>query len=218
MITAILVFIATFVAIVIYTIYYFRWFALFIFLLLAFIIYIKVKREIKKYGPKSIFRAFHQYPKENEQLKLVKNILLSKIKAQSLFELDSEILVCVTKSGIYLIKVLDSVGKISGGKKDSSLLLKNEKVEYISNFFLELDTIETDMKKQIRNVMIKKIIIKKGTCLIEIPYSKSYLVVGMHNFYYELQKLEKEKRYTDEIIQEFTSNLSHILSNNVKLK
>lgn len=218
MITAILVFIVTFVAIVIYTIYYFRWFALFIFLLLAFIIYIKVKREIKKYGPKSIFRAFHQYPKENEQLKLVKNILLSKIKAQSLFELDSEILVCVTKSGIYLIKVLDSVGKISGGKKDSSLLLKNEKVEYISNFFLELDTIETDMKKQIRNVMIKKIIIKKGTCLIEIPYSKSYLVVGMHNFYYELQKLEKEKRYTDEIIQEFTSNLSHILSNNVKLK
>lgn len=218
MITAILVFIATFVAIVIYTIYYFRWFALFIFLLLAFIIYIKVKREIKKYGPKSIFRAFHQYPKENEQLKLVKNILLSKIKVQSLFELDSEILVCVTKSGIYLIKVLDSVGKISGGKKDSSLLLKNEKVEYITNFFLELDTIETDMKKQIRNVMIKKIIIKKGTCLIEIPYSKSYLVVGMHNFYYELQKLEKEKRYTDEIIQEFTSNLSHILSNNVKLK
>lgn len=218
MITAILVFIATFVAIVIYTIYYFRWFALFIFLLLAFIIYIKVKREIKKYGPKSIFRAFHQYPKENEQLKLVKNILLSKIKVQSLFELDSEILVCVTKSGIYLIKVLDSVGKISGNKKDSSLLLKNEKVEYISNFFLELDTIETDMKKQIRNVMIKKIIIKKGTCLIEIPYSKSYLVVGMHNFYYELQKLEKEKRYKDEIIQEFTSNLSHILSNNVKLK
>lgn len=218
MITAILVFIATFVAIVIYTIYYFRWFALFIFLLLAFIIYIKVKREIKKYGPKSIFRAFHQYPKENEQLKLVKNILLSKIKAQSLFELDSEILVCVTKSGIYLIKVLDSVGKISGNKKDSSLLLKNEKVEYISNFFLELDTIETDMKKQIKNVMIKKIIIKKGTCLIEIPYSKSYLVVGMHNFYYELQKLEKEKRYTDEIIQKLISNLSHILSNNVKLK
>lgn len=218
MITAILVFIVTFVAIVIYTIYYFRWFALFIFLLLAFIIYIKVKREIKKYGPKSIFRAFHQYPKENEQLKLVKNILLSKIKVQSLFELDSEILVCITKSGIYLIKVLDSVGKISGGKKDSSLLLKNEKVEYISNFFLELDAIETDMKKQIKNVMIKKIIVKKGTCLIEIPYSKSYLVVGMHNFYYELQKLEKEKRYTDEIIQELTSNLSHILSNNVKLK
>ena len=33
---------------------------------------------------------------------------------------------------------------------------------------------------------------KKGTCLIEIPYSKAYLIVGMHNFYYELQKLEKE--------------------------
>lgn len=218
MITAILVFLATSIAIVIYTIYYFRWFALLIFLLLAFIIYIKVRREIKKYGPKSIFRAFHSYPTENEQFKLVKNILLSKIRVQSLFEMNSEILVSITHSGIYIIKVLDSVGKISGDKKDSSFILKNEKVEYISNFFLELDTIEKDIKNQIKNVMIKKIIVKKGTCLIEIPYSKAYLVIGMHNLYYELQKQEKEKRYTEEKMKELDLSLSHILSNNVKLK
>jgi len=218
MITTILVFIATSIAIVIYTIYSFRWFALFIFLLLAFIIYIKVRREIKKYGPKSIFRAFHQYPIENEQLKLVKNLLLSKIKVQSLFEMNSEILVGITHSGIYIIKVLDSVGKISGDKKDSSFILKGEKVEYVSNFFLELDTIEKDIKKQIKNVIIKKIIVKKGTCLIEVPYSKAYFVVGMHNFYYELQKLAKEKLYTEEKIKELDLSLTHILSNNVKLK
>ena len=218
MITAVLTFIVTFIAIVFYTIYSFRWLSLFVLLLLFLIIYIKVRREIKKYGPKSIFRAFHQYPTENEQLKLVKNILLSKTKVYSLFEMDSEILVSITNSGIYIIKVLGAIGKISGDKKDSSLIVRNEKVEYISNFFLELDNIEIDIKKQIKNINIKKVIVKKGTCLIEIPYSKAYLIVGMQNFYYELEKLEKEKQYSLKKITEIDLNLSHILSNNVKLK
>lgn len=214
MITTIFIFLATAIAIVIYTIYAFRFFALFILLLLAFIIYIKVKRDIRKYGSDSIFRAFHKYPTDNEQLKLVKNILKNKIKIQTLLELDSEILVAIDESGILLIKILEAVGRIIPNSEESSFLVKNETTTVIPNFFQELDSIEKEIQSQINNIRIKKIIVKKGTCRIEIPYSKEYLVAGMHNFYYELQRFTKEKKYTKEMIEKCSIHLSK----NVKLK
>ncbi|MCI9234103.1 MAG: hypothetical protein HFH08_05895 [Bacilli bacterium] len=218
MIMTVLAFFATCIAIVVYTIYSFRWFALIILFLLAFIIYIKVRREIKKYGPKSIFRAFRKYPTENEQLNLVKNVLISKIKVDLLFELESAFFIAVTKSGIYIIKVLNAEGKISGNTYDAKLVLKGERTQLISNFFIELDNIEKDIKNKVKNIIVQKMIVKKGVCFLDISYSKSYLIFGMHNFYYELQKLQRKKCYTEEVIHELDLMLSDYLSNNVKLK
>lgn len=218
MITAIFVFLATAMALVIYVIYAFRWFALFLLLILGLIIYIKVRREISKYGIKSIFRAFHEYPTDNEQLKLVKNILKNKTKMDYVFELDSELLIGLSKSGIYVIKVLDAVGRIAGNLDAPTLLLKNKEVTTIPNMFQELETLEKNIKKEIPNFLKKKVIVKKGTCLFELPYSKEYIVMGMHNFYYRLQVLEKEIRYTKEQVNEVKIILENYLSKNVKLE
>ena len=77
---------------------------------------------------------------------------------------------------------------------------------------------EKDIKNKVKNIIVQKMIVKKGVCFLDISYSKSYLIFGMHNFYYELQKLQRKKCYTEEVIHELDLILSDYLSNNVKLK
>ena len=218
MITTIFTFLFVFLAIVIYIIYSFRWVALFFFLLLVFIICIKARKDIKKHGSGSIFRAFHKYPSRNQQLRLVKNILRNKLNIHSIFEFDSELIVGISRGGIYVLKVLEAVGRISGDCCDTTLLLKNGDTAIIPNYFLELDIIEKKIKKEIKNAVIKKIIVKKGTCIFEIPYTKEYIVVGMHNFYYQFQMFEKKVNYTEEQVKTIETSFSNYLSKNVKLK
>lgn len=212
MITSIFIFVATAIAIVFYTIYSFRKLALLVFLFLLIFIVLKVRKEIKKYGSYSIFRAFHKYPNENEQLKLVKYILKNNMKINTIVELDSNILVALHTSGVYIVKVLEVVGKITKATQPESLIVSNEKSTIISNFFLEIEKIE----KKLKQIKVKKVIVKKGTCLFDFSYSKEFLVTGMHNFYYQLMPLIKEKIYTKEQLKIVESSIHKYLSNNVK--
>lgn len=215
MITSILVFFATAIAIVLYTIYSFRKLALLILLFLLIFIALKVRREIKKYGSYSIFRAFHKYPNENQQFKLVKYILKNNLKMEIITEFDSNFLVALHPSGVYIVKVLEVVGKITKANQIESLIVSSEKTAIIPNFFLGFKQIEEKLRQQL-DVTIKKVIVKKGTCLFDFPYSKEYLVTGMHNFYYQMVALAKEKTYTKEELKAIESSILHCLSNNVK--
>lgn len=218
MITAMIIFLAVLVGIIIYSIYSFRW-TIFI-LLLAFVLIIcwKVHRNIKRCGSKSIFRAFHQYPTDNEQLNLVEHILTKEQKFHIVLRTDYEILIFISCSGIYLIKVLSHLGRILGESKDETLIVKNVKEETIPNFFLELKKLENLLNIRIPNLVIKKLVIKKGTCLLQIPYLGEYQVIEVHNLYYQLQHWDKKMVYTEDQVRKLSAHISNCLSNTVKLK
>lgn len=126
MITAILLFISTALGIVLYMMYSFRFFFFLFFLLFALIIARKVIRNGKKYGYKSVFRAFHKYPSDNEHIKLVEFILRKSKQFHRLLFFDEQTIIFISESGIYLIQIIDYIGKILGKEQDPVLLLKNE--------------------------------------------------------------------------------------------
>lgn len=218
MITAIIIFLAVLVGIIIYFMYSFRWSIFVLLLIFVLIICWKVYRNIKRCGSKSIFRAFHQYPNDNEQLNLVEHILTKEQKFHIVLRTNYEILIFISCSGVYLIKVLSQLGRILGESNNETLIVKNGGEETIPNFFLELKKLENFLKIKIPNLVIKKLVIKKGTCLLQIPYLGEYQVIEVHNLYYQLRHWDKKRVYTEDQVQKLSTHVSDCLSNIVKLK
>lgn len=219
MISAIILFLLTAIALTIYTMYSFWWLVTLILLILLGMISIKAVHEAHSFGYRSLFRAFHKYPNANEQLNLVEFILTRGKEKNTVFRFQEDILICLARSGVYLIKVLDYVGRISGNIEDTRFQLNGGKLaSYIPNFFFELDQLEEILKNNIARLHIQKLIIKKGTCVIQIPHSRDYQITEEHSLYYTFQKMNKEKFYTAEEIKKLQFDLNEYLSKCVNLE
>jgi len=119
-------------------------------------------------------------------MNLVEHIL--KKQNKYIIKIDNNKLICISTSGIYLIKILEYIGRRRRGRK--YFILKDEGVCEIPNFFLELDKVEENLKLKSH---VKKIIVKKGICMLEVPYSKEYKVFNIHQLYFKFQKMNREK-------------------------
>lgn len=217
MISSIILFLLVAIAITIYTMYSFWWLVTLILLLLLLIVSIKAIHESKKFGKGSLFRAFHKYPEENEQLNLVEFILNKEVEKSAIFRLDKEIIVCLAQSGVYLIKVLDYVGRVTGKENEPTFQLSGKFASLIPNFFLELEQLEGNLKNNVAHLTIKKLIVKKETCIIEAPYSFEHQIIGINNLYYTFRNMNKEKYYTDAQLLEIQNFIAEYLSKSVNL-
>lgn len=217
MISGIFIFIAVPIALFFYMIYTFRWYTLLLFIVFMIFLLMKVVKEYKVYGLHSIFRAFQPYPTTNEQLNLVEFICKRNKGIHITIPVKEHEIISVSKSGVFLIRELDYIGKILGKEEDKMLTLQTSSFSSIPNFFWEVKQLEKCLKQVFPDLIIKKIIIKKGTCMIMFPWSREFEVLGLHNLYYHLQKLEKKKIYTEEKVKEIASSISNFLSNDVKL-
>ncbi len=103
---------ATAVAAVLGLIYAFWW----VFLIFIIIVLVKIYIQVKKYGARSAFRL-SQKNIENEQMNLVEHIL--KKQNKYIIKIDNNKLICISTSGIYLIKILEYIGRIEGEKENT---------------------------------------------------------------------------------------------------
>lgn len=171
---------------------------------------VKIYNQTKKYGMKSVFRFSHNST-ENEQMNLVEHIL-NKQQGTHIIKIDDSKLICVSTSGIYLIKILEYAGRIEGNETDETFILKDNGTTRISNFFLELKELEEQIPYS-----IQKIIIKKEICMLDSSYSREYQVIGIHHFHFEFQKMNKEIQYTEEVVESIYEEIKQ-MSKNVKLQ
>ena len=103
---------ATAVAAVLGLIYAFWW----VFLIFIIIVLVKIYIQVKKYGARSAFRL-SQKNIENEQMNLVEHIL--KKQNKYIIKIDNNKLICISTSGIYLIKILEYIGRIEGEEENT---------------------------------------------------------------------------------------------------
>ncbi len=186
-------------------------------LVLLFTISMKVIHNSKKCAKDSLFRVFQQRPEENEQLNLVEFILNKEVSKSAIFRFDKEIIVCLTQSGVYLLKVLDYTGQITGGENKPTFQLSGKFASLIPNFFLELEELEGKLKNNIAHLTIKKLIVKKETCIIDVPYSSEHQIIGINNLYYTFQNMNKERYYTEDQLLEIQNSITYYLSKSVNL-
>ena len=179
------------------------------------VVIIKIYYQIKKYGAKKVFRVFSKTSIENEQQNLVEHILRIWKSIHYIHKTKENLLLFISKSGIYIIKVIDYYGNIIGGEKDDILTLKNESTSIIDNFFKRLNEVEVELKVYLPNIPIQKIIVSKETCTIGIPYSDEYLIIGIHSFYCRTKILEKNVLLSEEKVKEIDLIIQNYLGENL---
>lgn len=179
------------------------------------IVILKVYYQIKKYGKEKVFRVFYKKSIEKEQLNLVEYILKKWKSIHYIYKTKENIIIFISKSGVYIIKVIDYYGTITGEQIDQKLTLKSEKVSFIDNFFLQLIKIESELKKILPNIPIKKIIVSKETCTIDVFYNEGFLIIGIHDFYCKTQILEKSILLSEKQVQEINFIIKNYLGENL---
>lgn len=119
---------------------------------------------------------------------------------------------------ILIIKSIEYDNKIKGNIDDEYLINKisfsDEKT--IPNFFQELTDLTNKIQEKL-NQPVKKIILKKEICLLEMDIPIEYTIVSKTNCLYTLNKMLKDNRkvYTKIEIKQFVRRLYGINKNKV---
>lgn len=189
-------------------VFYFGWPCI---LLFFFLIIIKTWIQYKKYGS-SIFKAFKTKQIKDENINLICYIINQNKEKQHLIYDNKNTLIWISKSGVYLIKILDYTGRIVGDMHSDVLTLKEKYSTIIPNFFFELDKIEKILNNEIEHLEMKKMIVEKENCMIEIPYDREYQILGIRTLYNDIQIKEKKTYYSEDEVILLESQISKIIS------
>lgn len=203
-----MIFLVLVLAVTIALVFYFGWPCI---LLFVFALIIKTWIQYKKYGS-SIFRAFKTKEIKDENVNLICYIINQNKEKQHFIYDNKNTLIWISKSGVYLIKILEYTGRIVGDINNEVFTLKEKYSTTVPNFFFELDKIEKLLNEEIESLEIKKMIVKKENCMIEVPYDREYQILGVRTLYNDIQIKEKKTYYSEDQIVLLESQISKILS------
>lgn len=109
------------------------------------------------------------------------------------------------QSGIYLFKIFDKEGLVSGKYNNKNLILKNGKdnEELIENPYLGLKEDGKKVASKYDGVKIKKYIVISNMCVFDFKDSVDVFLISLGKFATEMKKATKSKKYTKEEVKKF---------------
>lgn len=114
-------------------------------------------------------------------------------------------LIMFDQSGIYLFKLFDKEGLVSGKFNDKNLILKNSKdnEELINNPYLGLNEDEKTVALKYDGVKIKKYIIISNMCIFDLKENDDVHLISLGKFAHEMKKATKRGKYSKEEVKKF---------------
>lgn len=109
------------------------------------------------------------------------------------------------QSGIYLFKIFDREGLVSGKSNNKHLILKKGKdsEELIDNPYQVFKDDEKKIISKYEEVKIKKYIVISNMCIFDLEEDDDVRLISLGKFAHEMKKATKSKKYTKEEIKKF---------------
>lgn len=173
-----------------------------IIIIVLIITLIKILIDYKKYG-KKVFSLV----KKNKNINITKQNLELSIKNlksyYKLIRIDEKNLILILESGIYVIHLFEYDGLVSGDIDSKTINIREKtraKKEVINPVYIVKDIINK-LKEKVDDNINAYILLKNG-CVFSILNRTNIKIISVNAFYYHLSKLNNNKKYDKNKIDE----------------
>ncbi|MDD2434891.1 MAG: hypothetical protein PHO63_01410 [Bacilli bacterium] len=114
-------------------------------------------------------------------------------------------LVIIDQGGIYLFKIFNFEGIVSGKAKNKKIILQTSKdnEEFIPNPYLDLLEDEQKLLKKENKLKIKKYVVISSMCVFNVDKDNNINIISLGKVNDILKKLTKKKTYTKEEVKKY---------------
>lgn len=114
-------------------------------------------------------------------------------------------LIMFDQSGIYLFKIFDQEGLVSGKCNNKNLILKKGKdsEELIDNPYIVLRDDEKELTLKYEEIKIKKYVVISNMCIFDFEEDDKIHLISLGKFAHEMKRVTKSKKYTKDEVKKF---------------